>query len=227
MTAMRQAGEWRHDHVSYSTNQRQRWLLVYNRRSVWRRSDPPTSVAIVYLLRQPGSQWRHTQTQLPQVISYQYYLLQLCGLSVRLSVTILSPVKAAEPMEMPLGCPHAWKGKVVQSLCLPCKEFFWKYAIKLDSMRWFSHQRRTGGKPRLTVWLREQKAALFRFFGRGWPWPLTLTFELGRDFCTVHLTAKFHHPTFNRSEVIVLANKQQTPLKTSTSLRYATPVGRA
>jgi len=28
----------------------------------------------------------------------------------------------------------------------------------------------------------------------------------------VHLTAKFHRPTFNRSEVIVLTNKQ-TPLK--------------
>ena len=40
----------------------------------------------------------------------------------------------------------------------------------------------------------------------------------------MHLTAKFHHPTFNRSEVIVLTNKQ-TPLKTSTLLRYATPVG--
>jgi len=57
---------------------------------------------------------------------------------------------------------------------------------------------------------------------------LTLTFELGQDFCTMHLTAKFHRPTFNRSEVIVRTNKHtnwQTPLKTSTSLRYATPVG--
>jgi len=45
----------------------------------------------------------------------------------------------------------------------------------------------------------------------------------------VPLTAKFHHPTFNRSEVIVLKNKQtdrQTPLKTPTSLRYATSVGK-
>jgi len=57
-------------------------------------------------------------------------------------------------------------------------------------------------------------------------------FELGRYFYTVHLSAKFRHPTFNRSEVIVLTNKQtnwqankQTQLKTSTSLRYATPVG--
>jgi len=41
---------------------------------------------------------------------------------------------------------------------------------------------------------------------------------LSKTFAT-----KFHHPTFNRSEVIVLTNKQ-TPLKTSTSLRYATPV---
>jgi len=35
---------------------------------------------------------------------------------------------------------------------------------------------------------------------------LTLTSKLWRDFCTMHLTAKFHHPTFNRSEVIVLKN---------------------
>ena len=45
--------------------------------------------------------------------------------------------------------------------------------------------------------------------------------ELGRDFCTMHLTAKFHHPTFNRSEIIVLTNKQ-----TSTSLRYVTLVAK-
>jgi len=57
---------------------------------------------------------------------------------------------------------------------------------------------------------------------------MTLTFELGRDFCAMHLTAKLHRRTLNHSEVIVLTNKQtnkQTPLKTSTSLRYATPVG--
>jgi len=48
-------------------------------------------------------------------------------------------------------------------------------------------------------------------------------FELRRDFCTVHLMAKFHHPTFNCSEVIVLTDKQ-TPLKTSTSRRYDMPV---
>jgi len=49
------------------------------------------------------------------------------------------------------------------------------------------------------------------------------TFELR------HLTAKFHHPTFNRSEVIVLTNKltnKHMQLKTSTSLRYAMPVGK-
>jgi len=32
--------------------------------------------------------------------------------------------------------------------------------------------------------------------------------ELGRYFCTIHLTAKFRHATFNRSEVIVLTNKE-------------------
>jgi len=41
--------------------------------------------------------------------------------------------------------------------------------------------------------------------------PLTLTFELGRDFCTVHLTAKFQF-TFNRSEVIARTNKHSHKL---------------
>jgi len=44
----------------------------------------------------------------------------------------------------------------------------------------------------------------------------------------MHLTVKFHRTTFNRSEVIVLTDKQtnkQTMLKTSTSLRCDTPVG--
>jgi len=37
---------------------------------------------------------------------------------------------------------------------------------------------------------------------------LTSTFELGQDFCIVHLTAKFDHLTFSRSEIIVRTNKQ-------------------
>jgi len=57
----------------------------------------------------------------------------------------------------------------------------------------------------------------FFVFCPRWPWPLTLTFELWRDFCTVHLTIKFHRPTFNCLEVIVRTNKQM-PLKTFTSL---------
>jgi len=32
-------------------------------------------------------------------------------------------------------------------------------------------------------------------------WPLTLTYEIGRDFCTIHLTAKFHRPMFNLWEL--------------------------
>jgi len=42
------------------------------------------------------------------------------------------------------------------------------------------------------------------------PWVgiMTPKFDLGRDFSTVHLTAKFHHPTFNCLEVIVLTNRQ-------------------
>jgi len=47
----------------------------------------------------------------------------------------------------------------------------------------------------------------------------------------MHLPTKFNHPMFNRSEVIVLTNKQTNPqtnkktlLKTSTSLCYVTLV---
>jgi len=37
--------------------------------------------------------------------------------------------------------------------------------------------------------------------------PVTLKFELGRDFCKVHLPTKFHYPALNRSQVNVLTNK--------------------
>ena len=67
--------------------------------------------------------------------------------------------------------------------------------------------------------------ALFRFFVHGDLdlWPLTLTFELWRDFCTMHLTAKFHHPTFSWSEVIVQTNTQIDAAESIhlASLRYA------
>jgi len=72
---------------------------------------------------------------------------------------------------------------------------------QLDSMRWFSHQRRTGAMSAL------EKCCNYAFLS-----PVTLTFdpkfELGQNFCTMHLTAKFHYPIFNHSEVIMLKNKQ-------------------
>jgi len=39
---------------------------------------------------------------------------------------------------------------------------------------------------------------------------MTPKFELGhgRDFCTMPLAAKFHHPVFNYSEVIMLTDRQ-------------------
>jgi len=63
----------------------------------------------------------------------------------------------------------------------------------------------------------DSRRTLFRFFRFRWPWPLTLnlTFELGRDFCTVHLTAKFHHAKFNRSAVIMLTNRQTDSRQTN------------
>jgi len=72
-------------------------------------------------------------------------------------------------------------------------------------MRWFSHQHRSGRRlcPRGQLL---NTMPHFFVFCPWWPLPLTLTFELGRDFCTMHLTAKFHHPTFNHSEVILQKN---------------------
>jgi len=40
----------------------------------------------------------------------------------------------------------------------------------------------------------EKMPHFFVFFCPRWPWHLTLTFQLGRDICTMHLNAKFHHP---------------------------------
>jgi len=35
-------------------------------------------------------------------------------------------------------------------------------------------------------------------------------FGLGRNFCTMQLATKLHHPVFNRSKVILLTNTQTT-----------------
>ena len=53
--------------------------------------------------------------------------------------------------------------------------------------------------------------------------PLTMTFELGRDICTTYLTAKFDHPTFSRSEVILQTNEQTDAAENMhlASLRYS------
>jgi len=63
-------------------------------------------------------------------------------------------------------------------------------------------------------------------------WAKTPKFELGQDFCTMHLPSKFHHPMLTCSEVIVLTHKptnpatnKQIPAKTSNVRRYATTLG--
>ena len=62
---------------------------------------------------------------------------------------------------------------------------------KLDSLRWFSQ--------------RHTERHIWGCACRG---TITIKFKLGRDFCTVHLSTKFHRRMFTRSEVIVLTNKQ-------------------
>ena len=51
---------------------------------------------------------------------------------------------------------------------------------------------------------------------------MTPIFELGRDFCTLHLSRKFHHPMFTGSEVTALTNKQADAAENiqRSSLRY-------
>jgi len=115
--------------------------------------------------------------------------------------------------------------------------------IKLDSMCWFSHQRSRGTAQLFTYLLwtvfhahicsftSAKWVSKMPHFGGVGPrvGPMNTKFELRWDFCTMHLATKFHHPMFNHSWVIMLTNKprnKQTLLKTSTSLRYATPMGK-
>jgi len=125
-----------------------------------------------------------------------------------------------------------------------------KFALynKLDSMRWFSHRRSLS----CHLWVATQwhrllllaaygldtahallcivngnDSAVFRFLslpGDLGLWHMTLTFELGRNFCTTYLTANFNHPMFSRSELIVQTNKQTNKRRWNihlASLRYA------
>jgi len=91
--------------------------------------------------------------------------------------------------------------------------------LELDSMHWFSHRCRTGGRqlhyllmprPHPFVNFLHSELANRHILGCGDPGvgPMTPKLELGRHFCTMHLAVMFHCPTFNRSEVIVLTNKQ-------------------
>jgi len=52
---------------------------------------------------------------------------------------------------------------------------------------------------------------------------MTLTFELGRHFCTMYQTAKFDRPTVSRSDkqTNTLTNKQTTKQTMLKTLRYA------
>jgi len=67
-----------------------------------------------------------------------------------------------------------------------------------------------GARPILCIVNGDDSAVFFRFFCAGDLdfWLLTLTFELGRDFYTMYLTAKFDRPTFSRSEFILRTYKQ-------------------
>jgi len=116
-------------------------------------------------------------------------------------------------------------------------------------MRWFSHRRRTGGRYNCITYLLTDVVA---WPTATIAMPTSICwFFLRSDAANRHILrrgdpgvglssqirtrARFLYSapnrqvslsfTFNRSEVILLTNKQ-TQLKTSTSLRYATPVGK-
>jgi len=74
-------------------------------------------------------------------------------------------------------------------------------------------------------WGRNRAVKTHRLVSLFCPWlPWPLTFELWWDFCTLYLTDKTWSSNISCSKVIVRTNRQM-PLKTSTLLRYATPVG--
>jgi len=102
---------------------------------------------------------------------------------------------------------HASVGCLSKRLSLYAARNCIKWCNYMHSMRWFSHRRGTGGGSRPRGRLPNKMPHFFVIFVR-WTWPLALTFKLGREFCRTHVTAKFHHATFNRSEVIVLTNWQ-------------------
>jgi len=84
-------------------------------------------------------------------------------------------------------------------------------------------------------WFSQRRSPTPHFWGCALRTQGTMTpkFELGRDFCTVHLSPKVHH----RSEIIVLTNKhrnkqtnkqrntQTDAAKTFNALRYARTLG--
>ena len=88
-------------------------------------------------------------------------------------------------------------------------------------MCWFSYQHRPVYLFTDTVWhadmptslclLSHNDSAKCHILGCGEPgvWPMIPKFKLRQDFCTMHLAAKFHHPTFNRLEVIVLTKRRR------------------
>jgi len=144
----------------------------------------------------------------------------------------------------------------------------WNFWFKPDSMRWFSHRRRTGGRkapedrsrkslstctavilspPAATQWYSLLLHAAYgavahtllcivngndsAVFCPWWPWPFTFDPQIRIRarfmYNAPKLTAKFRHPTFNRSEVMLRTN-WQTDKQTDAaenihlaSLRYA------
>jgi len=134
------------------------------------------------------------------------------------SLRALQPGRSCDSMTD--SCQSRWEGGVIPLGLLLC-DVLW-YAnmawvglwhehdvvkqLKLDSLRWFS-----------------QRRSRTPHFGGSHPGAaMTSKFELGRDFCTVQLPLKFHHPMFTCSEVIVLTNTQTDAAKTPNALRYAT-----
>jgi len=111
-------------------------------------------------------------------------------------------------------------------------------------MCWFSHRCRTGGRhnfitylltdvvawptatpatPTSVCWFLCSDSAHRHILGCGDPrmGPVTPKFELGRDFCAMHLTTKFHRPTFNRCAwtcALWLISRNTNPSQTSASI---------
>ena len=116
-------------------------------------------------------------------------------------------------------CGETHRDRQTDSISLHSNEFI-HVAVLYDALRWTHRQIDT------LHWF-SQRRSRTPYFGVRTQRAITSKFELGWDFCTLHLAPSFimlYVNSFGNYRVDKQTNRQ-TPLKTSNVLRYATTLG--